>query len=95
MAPSPTNSIASMTFLPPLITYLWLVSGFEVDAALFEMQVQLKIGSEPTAKVPSSTPPSVSEDGYHWRKYGQKKIKGSPFPRSYFKCSFNGECFSK
>lgn len=24
------------------------------------------------------------EDGYRWRKYGQKAVKNSPFPRSLF-----------
>ncbi|KAH0672487.1 hypothetical protein KY290_024719 [Solanum tuberosum] len=32
----------------------------------------------------------LTDDKWAWRKYGQKSIKGSPFPRNYFKCSTSG-----
>ena len=33
---------------------------------------------------------SVNDDGYNWRKYGEKNVKGSKYPRSYYKCSTHG-----
>ncbi|KAJ8752587.1 hypothetical protein K2173_005476 [Erythroxylum novogranatense] len=32
----------------------------------------------------------VLDDGYRWRKYGQKTVKNNKFPRSYYKCTFKG-----
>lgn len=38
----------------------------------------------------TKTEVDVLDDGYKWRKYGKKKVKNSPNPRNYYKCSIEG-----
>ncbi|CAH9135836.1 unnamed protein product [Cuscuta epithymum] len=45
---------------------------------------------EPKHVVQTMTDGDIVSDGYRWRKYGQKFVKGNPYPRSYYRCSNSG-----
>ncbi|TKY61702.1 WRKY transcription factor 35 [Spatholobus suberectus] len=53
--------------------------------------VAVRIG-ENVSKLKNEGLPS---DFWSWRKYGQKPIKGSPYPRGYYKCSTSKGCSAK
>ncbi|KAI3982378.1 hypothetical protein MKX01_041216 [Papaver californicum] len=46
------------------------------------------VNSRPSGEV-------VPSDLWAWRKYGQKPIKGSPFPRGYYRCSSSKGCSAR
>ncbi|XP_078438107.1 WRKY DNA-binding protein 2 [Wolffia australiana] len=45
---------------------------------------------EPRVVVQTTSEVDILDDGYRWRKYGQKVVKGNPNPRSYYKCTNPG-----
>uniref|UniRef100_A0A0A9A7V3 WRKY domain-containing protein n=1 Tax=Arundo donax TaxID=35708 RepID=A0A0A9A7V3_ARUDO len=45
---------------------------------------------EPRIVVQTTSEVDILDDGYRWRKYGQKVVKGNPNPRSYYKCTHPG-----
>nr|XP_043635547.1 probable WRKY transcription factor 33 [Erigeron canadensis] len=46
-----------------------------------------KSNHEPRVVIETKSEIDVLDDGYKWRKYGQKVVKGNPNPRSYYKCT--------
>ncbi|GAU19512.1 hypothetical protein TSUD_77560 [Trifolium subterraneum] len=32
----------------------------------------------------------ILDDGFRWRKYGEKSVKNNKYPRSYYKCTYRG-----
>ncbi|RVW39660.1 WRKY transcription factor 44 [Vitis vinifera] len=42
---------------------------------------------EPRIVVQNSTDSEILGDGFRWRKYGQKVVKGNSYPRSYYRCT--------
>ena len=43
---------------------------------------------EPRVVVQTTSEVDILDDGYRWRKYGQKVVKGNPNPRSHFHYHF-------
>ncbi|XP_022724139.1 probable WRKY transcription factor 14 isoform X2 [Durio zibethinus] len=49
----------------------------------------------PAATNSRSSGEVVPSDLWAWRKYGQKPIKGSPYPRGYYRCSSSKGCSAR
>ncbi|KAL6609605.1 hypothetical protein ACP70R_039574 [Stipagrostis hirtigluma subsp. patula] len=46
-----------------------------------------KKASRPRFAFQTRSENDILDDGYRWRKYGQKAVKNSAFPRSYYRCT--------
>ncbi|KAG7541396.1 WRKY domain superfamily [Arabidopsis thaliana x Arabidopsis arenosa] len=62
----------------------------KLEAYATEMSGSTRASREPRVVVQTTSDIDILDDGYRWRKYGQKVVKGNPNPRSYYKCTANG-----
>ncbi|XP_014515898.1 probable WRKY transcription factor 12 [Vigna radiata var. radiata] len=62
----------------------WRSSGSEKN----KVKVRRKL-REPRFCFQTRSDVDVLDDGYKWRKYGQKVVKNSLHPRSYYRCTHN------
>ncbi|PIN26330.1 hypothetical protein CDL12_00916 [Handroanthus impetiginosus] len=51
---------------------------------------QRRITRKPRVVIQTTSDVAVLDDGYRWRKYGEKMVKKNPNPRSYYKCTSYG-----
>nr|QFU81033.1 WRKY2 [Populus alba var. pyramidalis] len=62
----------------------------KVETYATEMSGATRAIREPRVVVQTTSEVDILDDGYRWRKYGQKVVKGNPNPRSYYKCTSAG-----
>ncbi|OMO83839.1 DNA-binding WRKY [Corchorus capsularis] len=62
----------------------------KIEAYASEMSGTTRAIREPRVVVQTTSEVDILDDGYRWRKYGQKVVKGNPNPRSYYKCTSAG-----
>ncbi|KQJ83108.1 probable WRKY transcription factor 20 isoform X2 [Brachypodium distachyon] len=62
----------------------------KLESCAIEMSTASRAVREPRVVIQTTSEVDILDDGYRWRKYGQKVVKGNPNPRSYYKCTHPG-----
>lgn len=60
---------------------LWNIDLRKKDDCLAEPSLLSRTVREPKVVLQVASEVDILEDGYRWRKYGQKVVKGNPNPR--------------
>ncbi|XWS69287.1 hypothetical protein CRYUN_Cryun04dG0166200 [Craigia yunnanensis] len=65
------------------------LAGIETEVKLGKKKGDKKIQKQRYA-FQTRSQVDILDDGYRWRKYGQKAVKNNKFPRSYYRCTHQG-----
>lgn len=66
--------------------YMWLVMCRSIEGRGSDPVASHR--AEPRIIVQTTSEVDLLDDGYRWRKYGQKVVKGNPHPRLAFNVNF-------
>ncbi|KAG0528452.1 hypothetical protein BDA96_05G013100 [Sorghum bicolor] len=81
--PSPASANSQVAIVPSTATR---------GAKRRRSSVAIMEGKKKTSSSSWATVTAVPyDDGYEWRKYGEKKINGTLFTRSYFRCTYKDD----
>nr|WCL15204.1 WRKY11697 [Atractylodes chinensis] len=68
--------------------------GSELNTVMASEKMNVKKGGKrikkPKFAFQTRSQVDILDDGYRWRKYGQKAVKNNKFPRSYYRCTQQG-----
>nr|WEI54660.1 WRKY75 [Tanacetum cinerariifolium] len=68
--------------------------GNDTNSASGSGKISIKKGEKkirkPKCAFQTRSQVDILDDGYRWRKYGQKAVKNNKFPRSYYRCTYQG-----
>ncbi|KAE8791069.1 WRKY transcription factor 12 [Hordeum vulgare] len=64
--------------------------GGEADVVVVGKKKGEKRERRPRFAFQTRSQVDILDDGYRWRKYGQKAVKNNNFPRSYYRCTHQG-----
>jgi len=70
------------------LSNLWWGASSSCDVKMKKVKVRRKL-REPRFCFQTMSDVDVLDDGYKWRKYGQKVVKNTHHPRSYYRCTQN------
>ncbi|KAE8704697.1 putative WRKY transcription factor 27 [Hibiscus syriacus] len=105
--PQTTTTVGVGSPLTPTSAPMFSFGGFGNQQQPPSQQLQQRVQSQ--AQTPRSrkrknqmkrtvchvTGDNLSSDPWAWRKYGQKPIKGSTYPRNYYRCSSSKGCSAR